>query len=214
MTRSRAFLVAIGLAAVTAVAARVDVRALNVSLSRADMTRALELARWPHTDAERIRFHDRYLTLIDTRVSPLTVTSAPVVAQVEIVTPFRRAELLAEEHARAGDSFGLGGTDEAFKALKPWLGTVGVDAYVQIPGCDPDCWLPPIAVTVAGVGTAPASTAARGVFYTHSGATLAPGTVVEATFDAAAIGQTTREVRVVVAGRELARVAIDFASLE
>jgi len=38
--------------------------------------------------------------------------------------------------------------------------------------------------------------------------------MAEAIFEADAIGQTTRQVRILVDGKEIARVTIDFSALE
>jgi len=211
---------ALGLLAAAALSARADLHALNLSLSRSDMKRALALARWPHTDTERVRFHDQYLTVVDTHLSPLSMT--PAVIQVEVVTEFRRLELIAEEHERAGDWFGRAGLDEVEAALKPWRGLVAIDVHFQLPGgcgpladvaCSPV--IPPTDVSIGGIGTVRAGQALRSFWYARSGSSPLPlGNAAEAKFDAAVIGQTTREVRVVVDGRELARVAIDFGALE
>ena len=177
------------------------------------MTRALALARWPHTDAERVRFHDQYLFLIESSPSP---ASAPRVLQVEVVTEFRRLELMAEEHQRLGDSFGRGGLDEVETAFRPWRGSVAVAAHLQLPWCGDGCQAPVPAteVWIPGISSRPGQPAVRSVLYARTG--LSPallGSFAEARFDAAAIGQTVREVRVVVDGRELARVAVDFGAL-
>jgi hypothetical protein len=188
---------------------------LNLSLTRPDLERAVALARWPHTDAERVRFHDRYLFLtVDPHALPTNDTK---VLQIEVVTEFRRLELMAEEHLRFGDSFGRAGSDEMLEALRPWRGRLAVDVHFQLPPCGEGCSpiIPGTQVMIDGVGARPASAAIRGGLYARSGLSpLALGSMAEATFDAAAIGQTTREVRILVDGKELARVAIDFAALE
>ena len=70
---------------------QVPVGAFHLSLSRADMERALALARWPHSETDRTRFHDRYLVNIKgPTVEYFSIT------QAEIVTEFRRLELIAD----------------------------------------------------------------------------------------------------------------------
>src|SRR6185295_16709423 len=182
---------------------------INLSLSRADMERAASLARWPHTDTERTQFHDRYLFLAIDPAAPLA--GGTHVLQIEVVTEFRRLELLAEAHARLGDSFGRGGSDELVEALRPWRGRLAIDVHLQLPWCGEDCTpaIPPTDVAIDGVGTAHASPAARVPLYAHTGLSPAVlGSMAEATFDAAGVGQRTREVRVLVEGRELARTTI------
>jgi hypothetical protein len=184
---------------------------LNLSVTRPDIERALALARWPHTDAERARFHERYLTVVGSSSGPVAIR--PVALQLEVITEFRRAELLAEEHDRVQDLFGRGGTDDAVEALRPWRGKIAIGAYLLLPG-GRHASVPPIDIAVADAGTQPAHTAAR-AFHTSSGLHNASADfVVDAVFDAAAIGQTARDVRVIVNGRELARARIDFSTLE
>jgi hypothetical protein len=205
-----------------ALASSGSVRALSVRLSRSDLERAIALARWPHTDLERVRFHDRYLTVVDGHLTPLSTT--PLVIQVEIITEFRRAELIAEEHDRMGYAFGAARLDEVVDALRPWRGLLTIDAHLQLPGgCGPfadtpnTCAspLPPTEISVDGLGNAVARSAIRPFWYARSGTSPLPlGNVVEAPFAAAAIGQTTRDVRVIVDGRQLASVSIDFSTLE
>jgi hypothetical protein len=185
------------------------------SLSRTDMERAASLARWPHTDAERARFHDRYLFLTIDPAAPLA--GGTKVLQIEVVTEFRRLELLAEAHARLGDSFGRGGSDELVEALRPWHRRLAIDVHLQLPSCGEDCTpaIPDIDVVIDGVGSAHASPAARVPLYAHTGLSPAAlGSMAEAIFDARAVGQRTREVRVLVEGRELARVSVDFGRLD
>jgi hypothetical protein len=185
---------------------------LNLSVTRPDLDRALALARWPHTDAERARFHDRYLVPVGSAQGP--VATVPVAIQLEVVTEFRRIELLAEEHDRVQDLFGRGGTDDVVEAMRPWKGRLAIGVYLLLPGGS-DASIPPTQVVIDGVGGQPARSAARSAF--HTSAQLRGSfadCILDAVFDAGAIGQTTREVRVIVAGRELAHAAIDFSALE
>ena len=50
---------------------------LNLSLTGTETERALALAQWPHTDAERVQFHDPYLTAVGANLSPLTSQRLP-----------------------------------------------------------------------------------------------------------------------------------------
>jgi hypothetical protein len=188
---------------------------LNLSLTRVDMERAASLARWPRTDAERARFHDRYLFLTIDPSAPLAGETH--VLQIEIVTEFRRMELLAEAHARLGDSFGRGGSDELVDALRPWRGRLAIDVHLQLPSCGEDCSpiIPPTDVVIDGVGHAHTTPAVRVPLYARTGLSPAVlGSMAEGMFDAAAVGQRAREVRVLVEGRELARALVDFGKLD
>ena len=185
---------------------------LNLSVARADLERAVALARWPHTDAERARFHDPYLIPVGRAAGPVVLT--PVVLQLEVITEFRRAELMTEEHDLVQDLFGRGGTDDVVEAMRPWRGKLAIGAYLLLPG-GADAWIPPTDIRIDGVGTQPARLAARSAF--HSSAQLRGSfadSILDATFDAAAVGQARRDVTVIVAGRELARASIDFSQLE
>ena len=185
---------------------------LNLSVTRADLERAVAFARWPHTDAERVRFHDRYLTVIGGVQGPVTTT--PVAIQLEVITEFRRIELMTEEHDQIQDLFGRGGTDDVVEAMRPWRGKTAIGVYLLLPG-GADAWTPTVNVVVDGVGAEPAYIAARTAFHSssHLRASLADR-IVDAVFSAAAIGQTTRDVHVVVEGHELARASVDFSALE
>jgi hypothetical protein len=185
--------------------------AINLTVSRADMERALELARWPHTAAERVRFHDQYLVIVDSSAS----TSGGVsVQQVEVITEFRRLELIAEGHARLNDLFGRSGVREAEDALRPWRGLVAIDAYLRLP--DPRMPIPPTDILVDGVGTARAYASHPPVIYAKTGLSPAAlqGNTAEAVFSARSVGQRVRRVRVFVNNQELARAAVDFSKLE
>src|SRR5215831_3055587 len=146
-------------------------------ITRVDLERAVALARFPHSDAERTQFHDRYLTVVGRTSGP--ATTIPVVFQLEVITEFRRVELLVEEHDRVQDLFGRGGTDDVVEAMRPWRGKVAVGAYLQLPGGS-DAVVPPVDIVIDGVGTAPARPATRGAFHTSSslhGAMLADAVV-------------------------------------
>ena len=184
---------------------------VNLLVSRADINRALALARWPHTAAERTRFHDPYFVFAATQGLGEFRT---LVLQVEVVTEFRRVELLAEEHQQINDNFGRGGTDEVVQVMRPWRGKVAIDAHLQLP--DQHDPIPATEIEIAGVGSAPARQVLRSVAFSRSSfpQQWLQGNMVESVFDAAAVGQTSREVSVIVGGRELARATVDFSKLE
>src|SRR5258705_6574622 len=70
-----------------------DLRALILSLAAPDMERALSLAR--SSEAARARFHARYV--VDVHAPAVEYFT---VEQLEIITEFRRLELIGEDHAR------------------------------------------------------------------------------------------------------------------
>ncbi len=185
---------------------------LNLAVTRAELERAVALARWPHSNAERAAFHDRYLIPLASAAGP--VVTAPVVTQLEVITEFRRIELMVEEHDAVQDLFGRGGTDDVVETMRPFRRKVAIGVYLLLPGGG-DAWVPPVDVVVDGVGTARASFAARTAFHTSSRLRGSfADHIVDAVFDAGAIGQTSRDVRVAVNGKAAARARVDFATLE
>jgi hypothetical protein len=188
----------------------IRVAAIDVPLTEDQMMRALTLARWPTPDRDRARVHAPYV---------VTVKSPTVqyysVETVEVVTEFRRLVLIAEDHARLNDMFGRSGFQEVKAALAGWHDLVAIVVRLQfapngfitgVPILDIRLDGPNTLMPVDGVHT-------TGVYGQNS---LLIGGVVEATFDARQVGQTTRRiiVRSLDAATELARVTVDFRSLE
>ena len=178
--------------------------ALEVDMSAPDIERALRLARWPASDADRARFHGRYVFRID----------GPVIGNlqlesIEIVTEFRRTELMAEEHVRINDMFGRAGLSEVTKALEPWRGLVFVVARVRLMSAGRLVGLPPIDVALDSVPV-------RGdVRRTNiSNDEVLAGGLIETPFDAQSVGQMTRSVVVRWNGRTLGGARVDFRALD
>jgi hypothetical protein len=180
--------------------------ALIVSIGRADIERALDLARWPHTDAERAQFHARY-----TRKFAVPDALAGIaVDSVEVITELRLMELIGEAHARTNDLFARGGAiQEAEDALRPFRGRVSLIAHVRLGLVT--IGTPDVIVAMAGPNAPKAIDTTVTPIY--AGKTLV-GADVEAVFDAAAIGQTTRVITVTANGVELARAPIDFRVID
>src|SRR5262247_3733190 len=103
------------------VLAATGAQALVKDMRPADLERALVLARWPTSDAERARFHERYIFPIN---GPTIEYFA--LQKVELITEFRHLELIAEQHARINDMFGRGGMKDVEDALQPWRGRLTV----------------------------------------------------------------------------------------
>ena len=184
--------------------------AINVRLGLEDIQRATDLARFPHTDAERAQFHKRYMVAVN---SPVVEYFA--VENIEVITPFRRMELIAEEHARVNDLFARGGLRDAEEALRPWRDQVSIvvrlrfDQTKVIPG------VPAADVTIEGpVLVLPTTTNSSGIYTRTGDQSWLVGGLVEAVFDAQAVSQGTQPVIVRWNGKEIARAAVDFAALE
>ena len=188
------------------------VAGVKVQLTTQDLQRATELARWPHTDAERAQFHKRYTIVIN---GPTVEYFA--VENIEVTTPFRRIELIAEEHARINDLFARGGVRDAELALRPWRDQVSIVARLRfdltklIPG------VPDVDVALEGPNILFPITTTNSridVAIDNGARTQIVGGLVEAVFDVRAVGQTTGPVVVRWNGKEIGRVAVDLARME
>jgi hypothetical protein len=187
----------------------VQAGALNLRLTPVDMQRALSLARWPATDAERSRFHDRYLIAVN---GPTVEYFA--VEKVEVITEFRRLTLVAEEHARINDTFGRGGMKDVEDALRPWRGRVSIIVALVFDPTKDITGVPLVDMVLEGPTLiAPLSTTRSGTYSAGDHPVLTGG-IVESVFAAESIGQEERPVFIHLHGRVIARPAIDFARLE
>ena len=199
--------------ALFAVLAGAGVGAIGVPLTIADIQRATDLARWPHTDAERAQFHERYTVVVD---SP--VIEYFVVETIEVITPFRRLELIAEEHARLNDLFARGGLHDAEEALRPWRDQVSIVTHLrfdqtrQIPG------VPETDVTLEGPGgiraVFPITVTPSAIYSSNRQQRWLVGGLVDAVFDVRDVSQTTQPVVVRWKGKEVARAALRFAAMQ
>jgi hypothetical protein len=202
--------------ALFAVLARAGVGAIDVQITTEDIQRATDLARWPHTDTERAQFHERYTVVVDSPVVEYFAVEA-----IEVITPFRRLELIAEEHARLNDLFARGGLHDAEEALRPWRDQVSIVAHLrfdqtrQIPG------VPDADVTLEGPGgpggirpVFPISVSSSGVYGRNQNQRYLVGGKVDAVFDVRDVGQTTQPVVVRWKGKEVARAVLRFAAMQ
>lgn len=201
------------LAVLLACIARTDIRAIDVPLSRYDMARALALAGWPSSDSDRARFHERYLIAVN---GP--VVDFMAVEQVEVITEFRRLELIAEEHVSLNDLFGRAGVQDAEQALRPSRGQLSLVVHFAFQGMNPNInSLPSIEVARDDFSVIPAIDIRRTGIYGYCvdfGGCALIGGRVESVFEAVMVGQRTRSLRVRRNGTELAHVVVDFARLE
>jgi hypothetical protein len=187
--------------------------AFEATLDRPAMTRAMKLARWPATDADRAAFHARYM--FDVR----DAADAPIrIDRIEVMTEFRRLELLAEHHARLNDLWGRTGTRDAEEALAPWRGAISITAhgtYRDLAYPSPD----PAEITIRL--DKPAERARRHKpstdWFGSCGSELSctiTGATIEADFEAAPLARAVRPVVVEWKGRPLAQMLIDFSKLD
>ena len=193
-----------------AVSGQAGVNAIDVQLTLEDIQRATELARFPHTDADRAQFHKRYTIVVN---SPVVEYFA--VEKIEVITPFRRMELIAEEHARINDLFARGGLQDAEEALRPWRDQVSIVAHLRFDLTKPIPAVPAVDVTIEGPNLElPITINGSGVYTRNGDLTFLVAGVVEAVFDVRSVGQTMRPVVVRWKGKEVARVAVNFAAME
>jgi len=185
-----------------------DLDAIITPLTRADMERATALARWPRSDADRSRFHAPYvIRLTGVAADVITVTT------IEVITEFRRLELIAEDHARANDNFARGGLRDAEEAIRPFQGVVAIVARLDInAGNRYIAGVPAVDIAVGDRNPmAPTNTRVTGVYASEGGLI---GSTVEATFDAASLRHRRAPVVLSFKGVRLTRVVIDFAQLD
>lgn len=193
-----------------AVLAQGAIGAINVQLTQDDIRRATELVRFPHTDVERAQFHKRYTIAVN---GPVVEYFA--VEKIEVITPFRRMELIAEEHARINDLFARGGLQDAEEAIRPWRDLVSIVANLRFDLTRAILGVPETDVTLEGPGLVFPITIKNSLIYSGSGdQTWLVGGLIEAVFDVREVGQTTRPVVVRWNGKEVARVAVNFAAME
>lgn len=184
--------------------------ALVVSMSGNDMERALSIAR--ARDTERQQFHSRYLfNLTD-----------PTVTQFEIVTEFRRLVLIAEDHVFRGDWMFTRGLRAAEQALAPSRGMLTIRAQVRLNPLNTFIAAPNYELAIgtpAGV-LVPVDTQLTPQFSTpfknRQGKTSTSllGATVESTVPSEEIGQTSRLVAVTLDGKVVARITVEFKSLD
>jgi hypothetical protein len=183
-------------------------QALVKDMRTADLERALLLARWPTSDAERARFHERYIFPIN---GPTIEYFA--VQKVELVTEFRRLELIAEEHARINDMFGRGGLKDVEDALKPFRGRMAVVIFLTFDISRYITGLPEVRLAFDGPTILlPADVKSAGIYSNEKNPILI-GARLDADFDAGPVGQERRTLSIYRSGKEIARVPMDFAKL-
>ena len=187
--------------------------AVTVSLTQSDTRRALRLG--DGAPAARAEFHAPYI--IKVRNS--------IIHEIQVLTEFRRTVMATEDALKRGDwavakgarSLNGQGIDDV---VKPWRGkvtlvaTLQLDAlhtYVAVPNCEVMMGGMPVVASLDRRATPRSSLpySSRGTMTTSL-----VGAVIEADFDSAAVGQTSRDAVVICDGRDVARTPIDFSRLE
>lgn len=195
-----------GLPVVLAVALLAPARATDLVLGPVELEHALTIGR--ASDAERARFHDRYLAAL----------GDPTAERLEVVTEFRRVVLAAENRIRQGDR--MFSARQANETNRPWRGKLTIALRLRFHPQNVLVRVPSYEVAI-GQPSLRALDVRRTPLYALQGSNQQPGVataliggLVESDFDAVEIGQTKRAIRVLLDGTELAHTTIDFARLE
>lgn len=180
--------------------------AVDLAVGPAAIEQALKLAR--SSEPERGRFHASY-------VLPVT---EPLIEKLEIITEYRRMVLIAEERLAAGDWIFASGVRAAEEALRPWKQKLTVRTRIRF---SPLHAYPAVPVISIGIGQNPdllvparMTTAPQYGLRTHP--TQAPplvGVVLEAFFDATAVGQRTLPLAIHGPDTLWAQATVDFGRL-
>ncbi len=197
------------LVALLSLAAAAAPRAIALTLTGPDIARALDIAK--QSESARASFHSGYIVSFDD----------PVVERIEVVTEFRRAELVGEDRVRLGDYMFT--VRKAQAAVAPWQGKVAIRAQLRFNPQNAYVTVPEYTIAVGAAGDLPAPTplsmTRTAIFATatQSKTTMGQpilGAIVESLFDAASVGQTLRSVSVVLNGETVALATINFSRIE
>jgi hypothetical protein len=205
------------LISVAVVATVASLTAITSPIGSVELDRALAIAR--SRDPDRARFHSAYIFPV----------KASMIQTVEVVTEFRRAILITEDHLRQGDwIFGQGGRnlrgENVSDALKPTRGRLTIRARVEFGPHSTYATVPQVDIVVDGLPAVepfdsrsnPLSSLPVPLVGSRSGqtTTVLVGADVESDFDATQFGENPRDVRVLIAGTERARITAAFGKLE
>lgn len=182
------------------------VAAINADLSDADIRRAIGIAVGPRTAG--VRFHVPYI---------LSVTD-PLVERLEVITEFRRFVLASEEQTALGNwTAARGGYDMKGRTLKDILqgrrGQVSIKLRARFHPHHSYSFLPAIDILI-GEPSFLALDVVRTPLLTDGSPASMTGAVIEAAFNAPSFHDRSLPVRIVMDGKELARVDVEFSKLE
>jgi hypothetical protein len=182
------------------------VSAFLPTLTERQMGEALAIARG---DAPaQLRFQEPY-------VHPLNIQPAEAyyrIDRLEVITLFRRLELIGVGHANLNDSFGRGGFSDVREALKPWLGKVSIAVNVQIlPTMRFNPQLPAIDARIRGRRLLQPITVRRNPIISDAGILIAG--VIESDFDSAALDGNGYQAIVLLDGKQVEAIHIDLKAL-
>jgi hypothetical protein len=193
--------------------------ALVAAMGVTDIERAQQVAR--SRDRERAQFHSRYVFDLP----------GDTVTRLEVLTEFRRLVLATEDHLRIGDEMFSRGTRLAETAMAPTRGLTAFRCRLRFHPLNTYAVIPPYKLAL-GPAVAPGAPNESGALVPidtigageysvpfkdrSSGKTVKTliGATLDADLPASSIGQTLRPLGVVLEGREIARIRVDFAHLD
>jgi hypothetical protein len=192
--------------------------ALVATMGGAEIERAQQVAR--SRESERAQFHSRYVFDL----------KGDTVIQIEVVTEFRRLVLTTEEHLRLGDQMFSRGVREAEAAMAPTRGLVTFRSKIRFHPLNTYADVPPFKIALgpaASTATSLASSPLTPIDTHANGESSQPfkdaggkrvvallGATLQADIPAVRIGPASRPLGVMLDGREIARVPVDFGRLD
>ena len=186
--------------------------ALVLSMSGGDIERAQQVARG--RDSERQQFHRRYVFEL----------RDATVAQIEVITEFRRLVLITEEHILRGDWMFSRSVPTGEQAIAPFRGFVTLRGTVRFNPLNTYIAPPPyqmaLGAAAGGTATFPLDTRVSPQysvpFKARDGKTASTlvGATLEADIPSVQLAQTSRAVAVALEGKELGRVTVEFGRLD
>jgi hypothetical protein len=137
------------------------------------------------------------------------------VESVEIITEFRRLELIAEEHARLNDNFARAGVRDAEAAIGPWQGLVWISARLDLTNRTYAGEAPDVGMVIGAANDQrPVDPTSARVISRHGSEGELIGWTADAAFAASPLKNRRVPILIRFNGRELTRLRIDFAQLD
>ena len=181
-------------------------RAIDLDVTPQDVERALAIAR--AQDRERDAFHAPYIKHVN----------IATVERVEVVSEFRRIVLAAQDRLLKGDRAFAHSVTRAHEANTPWKRRLSIVARLKFHPHNTYVAVPPADIVLRGAGADVIGVLRDPILSLPSAQpgdhVSILGAVVETVFDAATVGQGTREFVVRLEGRELTRVTFDLGALQ
>jgi hypothetical protein len=183
------------------VIAQIVLSALALNINQDQIYRAIDIARGSKTDLAA--FHKPYIHEFNDAT----------VEVIEVRTEFRRVVLEAQERLRMGDH--VWGANNAVVFLKPFRETVTLAARLRF---HPQNVLVTMPETQIALGPIVSIADRQTPLFLQGQKKGAPspivGGIVEADFDAHAVGQQTWAASVMMNGHELVHASFDFSKLQ